>query len=250
MDEGRAREPVIRLTGVSKVYAIGDQRLKALDDVSLDIFPGEFACIIGRSGSGKSTLLNMMAGLEKPSRGRIRVAGRQIERMNESQLVGFRLKYVGFVFQSFNLFAMHNALDNVAMPLMYKGMPKSQRDARARRMLDAVGLKTHMRHRPGEMSGGQQQRVGIARALVTGPKILFADEPTGNLDFNTSREILRLIRAICRERGTTLIMVTHDPDMAQYADRVVRLLDGHITENSLNASPAEIPEPAAPKEDS
>ncbi len=249
MDESRAREPVIRLSGVSKIYAVGDQRLRALDDVSLEIFPGEFACVIGRSGSGKSTLLNMMAGLEKPTRGRIRVAGRQIERMSEKELVQFRLKYVGFVFQSFNLFAMHTALDNVAMPLMYKGMPKAQRDARARRMLDAVGLRTHLRHRPGEMSGGQQQRVGIARALVAGPKILFADEPTGNLDFNTSREILRLIRGICRERNTTLIMVTHDPEMAQYADRVVRLLDGHITENTLNARPAEIPEPATPKED-
>ena len=249
MEEIRTRDAVIRLSGVSKIYAVGDQRLRALDDVSLEIWPGEFACIIGRSGSGKSTLLNMMAGLEKPTHGRIRVAGRQIERMNEKELVQFRLKYVGFVFQSFNLFAMHTALDNVAMPLMYKGMPKTQREARARRMLDAVGLRTHMRHRPGEMSGGQQQRVGIARALVTGPKILFADEPTGNLDFNTSREILRLIRAICRERNTTLIMVTHDPDMAQYADRVVRLLDGHITENTLNANPAEIPGPDTPKED-
>ena len=249
MDESRTREPVIRLSGVSKVYAVGEQRLRALDDVSLDIYPGEFACVIGRSGSGKSTLLNMMAGLEKPTRGRIRVAGRQIERMNEKELVQFRLKYVGFVFQSFNLFAMHTALDNVAMPLMYKGMAKSQRDARARRMLDAVGLRTHLRHRPGEMSGGQQQRVGIARALVTKPRILFADEPTGNLDFRTSREILKLIREICRERGTTLIVVTHDPEMAQYADRVVRLLDGHITENTLNESPAEIPGPETSKEE-
>jgi len=250
LEDRQTREPVIRLSGVSKIYVIGDERLKALDDVSLDIYPGEFACIIGRSGSGKSTLLNMMAGLEKPSRGRIRVAGRQIERMNEKELVQFRLKYVGFVFQSFNLFAMHTALDNVAMPLMYKGVSRTARTARARRMLDAVGLRTHMRHRPGELSGGQQQRVGIARALVTGPKILFADEPTGNLDFNTSREILRLIRDICRERNTTLIMVTHDPDMAQYADRVVRLLDGRVTENTLNDSPADIPRPAIPKEDS
>ena len=246
LEYGRAREAVISLSGVSKIYAIGEERLRALDDVALDIYPGEFACIIGRSGSGKSTLLNMMAGLEKPTRGRIRVAGRQIERMNEGQLVQFRLRYVGFVFQSFNLFATHTALDNVAMPLMYKGMPLAQRQARARKMLEAVGLKTHMRHRPGEMSGGQQQRVGIARALVTSPKILFADEPTGNLDFNTSREILKLIRDICRERGTTLIMVSHDPEMAQYADRVVRLLDGHITENTLNPCPADIPQPERP----
>ena len=243
LEENTPREAVISLNGVSKVYAIGDEKLTALNNVSLDIYPGEFACIIGRSGSGKSTLLNMMAGLEKPTRGRIRVAGRQIEGLSEGELVRFRLKNVGFVFQSFNLFAMHTALDNVAMPLMYKGVPRDIRQRRARKMLEAVGLKSHMRHRPGEMSGGQQQRVGIARALVASPRILFADEPTGNLDFNTSREILRLIRSICRERGTTLIMVTHAPDMAQYADRVVRLLDGRITENTVNEAPAEVPAP-------
>ncbi len=243
LEENTPREAVISLNGVSKIYAIGDEKLTALNNVSLDIYPGEFACIIGRSGSGKSTLLNMMAGLEKPTRGRIRVAGRQIEALSESELVRFRLKNVGFVFQSFNLFAMHTALDNVAMPLMYKGVPRDIRQKRARKMLEAVGLKSHMRHRPGEMSGGQQQRVGIARALVASPRILFADEPTGNLDFNTSREILRLIKAICRERGTTLIMVTHDPDMAQYADRVVRLLDGRVIENTVNEAPAEVPAP-------
>lgn len=243
LENNTPREAAISLSGVSKVYAIGDEKLTALNNVSLDIYPGEFACIIGRSGSGKSTLLNMMAGLEKPTRGRIRVAGRQIESLSEGDLVRFRLKNVGFVFQSFNLFAMHTALDNVAMPLMYKGVPRDIRQKRARKMLEAVGLKSHMRHRPGEMSGGQQQRVGIARALVASPRILFADEPTGNLDFNTSREILRLIRDICHERGTTLIMVTHDPDMAQYADRVVRLLDGRITENTVNEEPADVPAP-------
>ena len=230
LEENTPREAVISLNGVSKVYAIGDEKLTALNNVSLDIYPGEFACIIGRSGSGKSTLLNMMAGLEKPTRGRIRVAGRQIEALSEGELVRFRLKNVGFVFQSFNLFAMHTALDNVAMPLMYKGVPRDIRQKRARKMLEAVGLKSHMRHRPGEMSGGQQQRVGIARALVASPRILFADEPTGNLDFNTSREILRLIRSICRERGTTLIMVTHDPEFEQYADHVIHLLDGRLVE--------------------
>lgn len=235
------REPAIALKNVVKVYAIGTEKLRALDGVTLDIYPGEFTCIIGRSGSGKSTLLNMMAGLEKPTRGSIRIAGKQIERMNEGQLVQFRLNNIGFVFQSFNLFAMHTALDNVAMPLMYKGVSRTARTARARKMLTAVGLQTHMKHKPTQMSGGQQQRVGIARALVTRPKILFADEPTGNLDFNTSREILRLIRDICHERNTTLIMVTHDPEMAQYADRVVRLLDGKVIENTVNENPAEIP---------
>lgn len=241
MNEELERNPAISLSQVTKVYTIGTEKLRALDGVTLDIFPGEFTCIIGRSGSGKSTLLNMMAGLEKPTRGSIRIAGKQIERMNEGQLVQFRLNNVGFVFQSFNLFAMHTALDNVAMPLMYKGVNRTVRTARAKKMLTAVGLKTHMKHKPTQMSGGQQQRVGIARALVTQPKILFADEPTGNLDFNTSREILRLIRDICHEKNTTLIMVTHDPEMAQYADRVIRLLDGKVIENYVNETPAEIP---------
>ena len=249
LEEKTPREAIISLNGVTKIYTVGEEKLTALNNVSLDIYPGEFACIIGRSGSGKSTLLNMMAGLEKPTRGRIRVAGRQIEALKEGELVRFRLKNVGFVFQSFNLFAMHTALDNVAMPLMYKGVPRDIRQKRARKILEAVGLKSHMQHRPSEMSGGQQQRVGIARALVASPRILFADEPTGNLDFNTSREILRLIRNICRERGTTLIMVTHDPDMAQYADRVVRLLDGRIIENTANPAPAELPAPGADNEE-
>ena len=241
MEAQAVREPVIVLKDVTKIYAIGSEKLRALDGVALEIYPGEFTCIIGRSGSGKSTLLNMMAGLEKPTRGSIRIAGKQLERMNEGQLVDFRLNHVGFVFQSFNLFSTHTALDNVAMPLMYKGVNRQVRTARARKMLMAVGLGTHMKHKPTQMSGGQQQRVGIARALVTQPKILFADEPTGNLDFNTSREILRLIRDICQEKGTTLIMVTHDPEMAQYADRVVKILDGKVTENIVNEHPEEIP---------
>ncbi len=239
------RESVIHLEDVVKVYAIGSERLRALNGVSLDIYAGEFTLIIGRSGSGKSTLLNMIAGLEKPTRGRIRIAGRQIERMSERQLVNFRLNNVGFVFQSFNLFATHTALDNVAMPLMFKGVPRSVRLRRARQMLEAVGLASHAGHKPSQMSGGQQQRVGIARALVSKPRILFADEPTGNLDFRTSREILLLIRNICRERGTTLIVVTHDPEMADYADRVIRLLDGRVVSDTFNPCPKEIeiPEP-------
>jgi putative ABC transport system ATP-binding protein len=233
-------QPIISLSAVSKVYTIGSTKLRALDEVSLDIYPGEFACIVGRSGSGKSTLLNMIAGLEKPTKGQIRVAGKQIDRLNEGKLVQFRLDNVGFVFQQFNLFATHTALDNVAMPLMYKGMSKDARLRQARKMLELVGLLSHMAHMPGQMSGGQQQRVGIARSLVTKPKILFADEPTGNLDLKTSREILRLIRAVCRERGTTLIMVTHDAEIAQYADRMVRLLDGRVIENAVQENPKDI----------
>lgn len=235
------QKPVISLNNVTKVYEIGQTRLKALDGISLEVYPGEFALIVGRSGSGKSTLLNMLAGLERPTGGKISIAGRQIEKMSESRLVAFRLKNVGFVFQSFNLFAAHSALENVAMPLMYKGVGKARRERMAKEMLRSVGLLSHARHMPAQMSGGQQQRVGIARALVGQPRILFADEPTGNLDFNTSREILRLIRDICRERGTTLMMVTHDPEIAKYADRVITLLDGRVIENRKNANPLEIP---------
>ena len=242
MDSSSFRDidPIITLNDVHKVYSIGSTKLRALDGISLSIYPGEFTCIIGRSGSGKSTMLNMIAGLEKPTKGQIRIAGKQISRMNEAQLVQFRLDNVGFVFQSFNLFAMHTAADNVAMPLMYKGTNKIQRTRQAKKMLTAVGLQSHMNHKPTQMSGGQQQRVGIARALVTKPKIMFADEPTGNLDLKTSREILRLIRSICKERNTTLIMVTHDPEMAQYADRVIMLLDGKVLENTVNEHPAPI----------
>ena len=237
--------PVIRLTDVTKVYTVGQTRLRALDQVSLDVYPGEFAVVIGRSGSGKSTLLNMLAGLERPTKGQIRIAGKQIERMKEKDLVAFRLRSIGFVFQSFNLFAAHTALENVAMPLMYKGVPRARRERQARAMLEAVGLSSHANHSPSQMSGGQQQRVGIARALVAKPRILFADEPTGNLDLRTSREILYLIRNICRERGTTLIMVTHDPEVAAYADRVITLLDGKILENRENPYPMEFQLPEA-----
>ena len=247
LPEGENKTPVIVLQGVSKVYTVGTEKVRALDDVSLTIDPGEFVCVVGRSGSGKSTLLNMMAGLEPPSRGHIRVAGRQIERLPEDKLVEFRLRHVGFVFQSFNLFPTHTALDNVAMPLMYRGVPRGQRNRKAREMLQAVGLLSHKDHKPTEMSGGQQQRVGIARALAGNPEILFADEPTGNLDSNTSREILELIRDICKKRGATLVVVTHDPGMADYADHVIRLLDGKIEED-IRQSGADLPRVPA-KED-
>ena len=240
LSEEKKDQPAISLNAVTKVYTIGSTKLRALDEVSLDIYPGEFAYIVGRSGSGKSTLLNMIAGLEKPTKGQIRVAGKQIDRLSEGKLVQFRLDNVGFVFQQFNLFATHTALDNVAMPLMYKGIRRDARIRQARKMLDLVGLTSHMAHMPNQMSGGQQQRVGIARSLVTKPKILFADEPTGNLDLKTSREILRLIRDVCRERGTTLIMVTHDVEIAQYADRVIRLLDGRVIENTFQPNPKAI----------
>ena len=232
-------QPVISLKDVTKVYTVGTQKLRALDGVDLDINRGEFTCIIGRSGSGKSTLLNLMAGLERPTRGSIVLNGRHIERLGEGKLVQLRLKYTGFIFQSFNLFPTYTALDNVAMPLMYKGVDRLRRTVKARQMLKTVGLEEHLRHLPSEMSGGQQQRTAIARALVTEPMILFADEPTGNLDTATSAEILELLRSACRTKNTTLIMVTHDNEIARTADRVITILDGRITGDERNPSPAD-----------
>lgn len=236
-------KPMISVRHLRKVYRIGEEKVVALGDINLEILKGQVVCIVGTSGSGKSTLLNQLAGLEKPTRGAVYIGKTNISRLSENQLAIFRQRFLGFVFQSYNLLPTMTALENVSLPMIFKGVSKSKRNKASMAMLAAVGLKKRAHHKPTQMSGGQQQRVGIARALVASPRILFADEPTGNLDFNTSREILRLIRSICRERGTTLIMVTHDPDMAQYADRVVRLLDGRITENTVNEAPAEVPAP-------
>ena len=219
---------MIECGDVAKHYAVGGGRVIALGGVTLRIDRGEFVCVTGRSGSGKSTLLHLMAGLEPPTRGAIRVAGKRIERLGEAALVEFRLRNVGFIFQSFNLFAAHTALHNVAMPLMYRGVPRAARLRRAMAALTLVGLSSRAGHRPGELSGGQQQRVGIARALVAKPKLVFADEPTGNLDLRTSREIMDLIRNACRESGATLVVVTHDREVAGYADREIELSDGRI----------------------
>ena len=238
--------PVIRVVDVGKTFREGTSRTDALKDVSFDIMPGEFCTIIGRSGSGKSTLLNMLAGLDHPTRGQIIILGRHIERMSEDELVNFRLHHVGFVFQSYNLFPSYDALENVAMPLTYRGVPKQVRNRRARKMIQAVGLVHRMHHTPNKMSGGEQQRIGIARALVSNPQIIFADEPTGNLDVKTSARALKLMTDCVRERGTTLIVVTHDPEMSRYADRVIRLLDGRVLENSVNPNP----DPIVPPEDS
>ena len=223
-------EPIIRIRGLKKVYRVGEERVRALNGVDLDIYPGEFVCIIGRSGSGKSTLLNMMAGLEKPSRGSIVIAGEHLEKMNEKQLVDFRLRHIGFIFQQFNLFPSMTAVENVTMPLVYRGVSARKRKAAALQMLKDLGLSKHVNHKPSQMSGGQQQRVGIARALVSNPEVIFADEPTGNLDSRTSEEILSLIQAMAKRDNHTLVMVTHDPSVAAHADRVVNILDGLIVD--------------------
>lgn len=226
--ENRQGAAVIEVKDLYKIYKVGTNKVHALNGVSFKVYEGEFCAIVGTSGSGKSTLLNMLAGLEKPTKGEIVIAGNHIEKMKESDLVQFRQKNVGFIFQSFNLLGTMNALENVALPLSFRGMPKEQRLRRAMKMLKLVGLKGHAKHKPNQMSGGQQQRVGMARALVVNPKIMFADEPTGNLDSKTSREMMALMRYVVNEHKKTLVMVTHDDNLAAVADKVIRIVDGKI----------------------
>ncbi len=225
-----SRKCIIDVRDLYKIYPIGKNRVRALDGVSFQIYEGEFIAIVGTSGSGKSTLLNMLAGLEKPTKGEIMVAGERIDRYNENRLVRFRREKVGFIFQSFNLIGTMNAVENVALPLVFRGIPKRTRQRRAEKMIELVGLKQYRRHKPNQMSGGQQQRVGMARALVLNPSIVFADEPTGNLDSNTSAEMMELMRRVLSERNKTLVMVTHDNDLASMADRQIRIKDGKIIE--------------------
>ena len=229
MNTGRA-ESVISVRDLYKIYRVGETKVRALNGVSFTINRGDFCSIVGTSGSGKSTLLNMLAGLEKPTKGEIVIAGEHMETKSENQLVAFRREHIGFIFQSFNLMSTMNAIENVALPLTFQGMDKKRRNARAEEMLDLVGLTKHKKHRPNQMSGGQQQRVGVARALVVEPEIIFADEPTGNLDSNTSVEVMNLMKKVVREKKQTLVMVTHDNYLAGFADLVLRIKDGKIVE--------------------
>lgn len=215
---------------LSKVFRVGDSRVVALNRVNLRIRRGTFTAVVGTSGSGKSTLLNMLGGLEKPTSGQIHVAGQPLHTFTESQLVTYRREQVGFIFQSFNLLESMTALENVALPLSFRGISKHTRLARARVVLAQLGLDGHRHHKPGQLSGGQQQRVGIARAMAVQPTLVFADEPTGNLDSRTSEETLNLFRAVIRRFGQTWVMVTHDPHLASFADTIVSIGDGRITD--------------------
>lgn len=235
---------ILQVRGLRKVYEVEDEKVVALGKISLQIKKGEICCILGTSGSGKSTLLNIMAGLEKPTRGHVIIAGREVTAMSEKELAVFRRQNIGFIFQSYNLMPQDTALENVAMPLVFKGVSKKEREARAKKMLARVGLKGRMKHRPSQMSGGQQQRVGIARAFISQPPVVFADEPTGNLDSHTTTEVMEMIVRMARRYHETLIIVTHDGDIARYADRIVRLVDGAIVSDTENVSvvPREEPE--------
>lgn len=219
----------IEVKNLKKIYRLGNEKVYALKNINLEIEKGDICCILGTSGSGKSTLLNMLAGLEKPTKGDIFINKVNIAQLNEKKLARFRQENTGFIFQSYNLIPQFTALENVGMPLMFKGIPKSVRNKRALKMLKAVGLGERMKHRPNQMSGGQQQRVGIARAFVAKPNVIFADEPTGNLDTKTTEDVMNLMVRMCRKHGLTLIIVTHDLEIAEYADKIVHIIDGEIT---------------------
>lgn len=238
-------EKIIEVKNVKKVYRMGSEKIYAVDDVSFEILKGEFCCLLGTSGSGKSTLLNLMAGIEKLSGGQIIIKGKKIHKMNENSLARFRQRYLGFVFQSYNLMGSMTALENVEFPLVFKRIKSKARRKMARDMLIKVGLGSRLSHKPKEMSGGQQQRVGIARAFVAKPEIVFADEPTGNLDTKTAMEVMNLIKTIARDNNQTIVMVTHDRRLADFADRIIHILDGKIQSVELNhkaVKPEEISE--------
>lgn len=221
-------QPVIQTRNLTKIYQMGDTEVRALNDVSIRIDKGEFVAIIGPSGSGKSTLMAILGALDKPTTGNYELDGVEIGQMSDDSLSDIRNYRIGFVFQKFNLLARSTAITNVALPLVYAGIGAKEREERAKRALELVGLGERMHHRPNELSGGQQQRVAIARALVNDPAIILADEPTGNLDTRTGEEIMKLFRKLHTEQGITLILVTHSPEIAQQADRTITMRDGVV----------------------
>ena len=224
---------IIKVQNLRKVYRVGKEKVVALDDICLEIGEGEMCCIVGASGSGKSTLLNQLAGLEKPTKGRVLIGKHDISAMTEDELADFRQQHLGFIFQSYNLLPSMTAAENVALPLMFKGMGKKQREKLARKELKKMGLLSRANHKPTEMSGRQQQRVGIARAFVAKPKVIFADEPTGNLDSTTSRQVLYSMLEMAKSYGITFVMVTHEKELAYCGDRIVTIKDGRVLDNVL-----------------
>ncbi len=227
-------QPLIQLQGVTKVYGTGQAAMHALRGIDLRIDEGEFVAVMGPSGSGKSTCMNILGCLDTPTAGTYWFRGIEVGKLTRYQRTRLRRFYLGFVFQGFNLLSRTSALENVELPLIYRGIPAGERRAHALRTLETVGLKGWESHTPGELSGGQQQRVAIARAIVTDPTVLFADEPTGNLDTARSREIMDLLSGLNRDGGITVVMVTHEPDMAAYAKRTVHFLDGLVASDKQN----------------
>jgi putative ABC transport system ATP-binding protein len=226
---------IIKVENVKKIYRMGDNEVRALDGVSLVVEEGEFLIVMGPSGSGKTTLLHLMGCLDKPTEGEIYIASTPVSKLNDSQLAKIRNKMVGFVFQQFNLLPRLTALENVELPMIYAGVPKSARRKKAKELLELVGLGDRLHHRPTQLSGGQMQRVAIARALANDPMVLLADEPTGNLDSKSGEEILKIFSEL-NERGQTIIIVTHDPEVAKHAGRIVRMRDGKIVSEEVNVN--------------
>ena len=229
-------EPVIRTVALTRDYPMGAETVRALRGVDLVILPNEYVAIMGPSGSGKSTLMNLIGCLDTPTAGQYWLAGTEVSRMTDDELARVRNRQIGFVFQTFNLLPRASALHNVELPLVYAGLPSKERHQRAEQALASVGLGDRMEHRPAELSGGQRQRVAIARALVTEPSIILADEPTGNLDSTTSEEIMKILEELHRTRNQTIVMVTHEADIARHAARVVTLHDGVISSDRLKAA--------------
>ena len=223
---------MIKVQNLRKVYKVGNEKVVALDNINLEIEKGEFCCIVGTSGSGKSTLLNQLAGLEKPTKGSVHINGENISKMDEKKLAVFRQNNIGFIFQSYNLMPTLTAVENVAFPLMFKGVPRKEREKKARAILKEMQMQDRMKHKPTELSGGQQQRVGIARAFVGRPAVIFADEPTGNLDSKTTEQVMDMLIDISEKNNITFVMVTHDNELAKKAKRVITLVDGNIVHDT------------------
>lgn len=221
-------ETAIKIRGLKKIYVVGSEHVRALDGINLNVPRGEMISIFGASGSGKSTLLNQMAGFEKPTAGSVTISGVTISSLNEREMAAFRREHIGFIFQSYDLIPYMTALENVALPLIFKGADKQVRDKRAAALLKRVGLADRMNHYPTEMSGGQQQRVGIARAFAAGAEVILADEPTGNLDSVTTEDVMDMIGDLSRRTKKTVVLVTHNPALAKRCDRIITLKDGKI----------------------
>jgi len=231
--------PIIKTTDISKTYKMGSEVIRALKSVSIEVNQGEYVSFMGPSGSGKSTLMNMIGCLDTPSGGQYVLNGQDVSDMSENELAEVRNKEIGFVFQTFNLLPRASSLENVALPLIYAGYSKSEREEKALAALAGVGLDNRAHHKPNELSGGQRQRVAIARALVNDPSIILADEPTGNLDSKTSYDIMDLFAKL-HDKGNTIIMVTHEDDIAEYSHRIIRLRDGLIETDKINPNPTKV----------
>ena len=226
--EADARPPVIEISNVWKLHKLGDEVVKALVAADLTVMPGEFVCLMGPSGSGKSTLLNMIGGLDRPTKGRVSVAGRDTSTLTESQFAALRHDTIGFIFQSYNLIPFLSAVENVELPLIFEPYDRKSLRKRALELLELVGLGHRVDHQPTKMSGGEQQRTAIARSLISSPTLVLADEPTANLDHRTGETVVRMLRDLCSTLGVTVVASTHDPTVADEASRVVRMKDGQI----------------------